>query len=63
MTEDAKTYRTKARQARVKAQAMRDPEARQTMLQIAADYESIANTLDAVARSRVTPKRLDEESE
>jgi hypothetical protein len=33
---------------------------RQTLLQIAADYESMANTLEALRRSKATLKRLDE---
>ena len=57
-----KNYRTKAIKARNKAAALSDPDMRQIMLQIAADYESMANTLEALRRSQATLKRLDEDS-
>jgi hypothetical protein len=56
----AEGYRTKAREAKVKAASMPDSDIRETMLQIAADYESMANTLEALLRSRATLKRLED---
>lgn len=45
--------------ARQTAASMRNADMRETMLQIAADYESIANTLKALDRSRATMRRLE----
>jgi len=58
----ASDYWTKAAQAKTTAASMKDPDMRQTMLQIAADYESIANTLQALHCSQATLKRLEEET-
>ena len=60
---DSNTYRIKAIEARNKADTKSDPEVRETLLQIAADYESMANTLEALRRSEDTLKRLDKNSE
>jgi hypothetical protein len=54
-------YRTKAVGAREKAASVADSDIRATLLQIAADYESMANTLKALSRSKATLKRLEEE--
>jgi hypothetical protein len=56
----SKAYRIKAIEARNKAETKSDPDVRETLLQIAADYESMANTLEALRRSKATLKRLDE---
>jgi hypothetical protein len=61
-TAQCKQYRIKALEARNKAETKSDPDVRETLLQIAADYESMANTLEALGRSKVTLKRLDENS-
>jgi len=58
----SKAYRIKAIQARNKAASVNDADVHQTLLEIAADYESMANTLDALRRSKATLKRLGQES-
>ena len=60
---DSQTYRIKAIEARNKADTKSDADVRETLLQIAADYESMANTLEALRRSEDTLKRLDENSD
>jgi hypothetical protein len=59
---DSETYRIKAIEARNKANTKSDAHVRETLLQIAADYESMANTLEALRRSEDTLKRLDDNS-
>ena len=60
---DPETYRTRAIEARNTAGAKSDADVRETLLQIAADYESMANTLEALRRSEDTLKRLDKTSD
>jgi hypothetical protein len=49
-TGTGKRYRERAAEVRAEAETMASPEIRQMMLDIAANYEKLADRLDAVAR-------------
>jgi hypothetical protein len=44
--QSAQYYRRRASEAREKAEAMRDPQARETMLQVARMWDAMAKTLE-----------------
>ena len=44
---DGKQYRKRAGEVRAEAERMTDPDARKTLLEVAANYETLAKTLDA----------------
>lgn len=51
----AERYRERAEQIRAGVEMLADPETQQILLKIAADYEQLANTLDANAPRRPWP--------